>query len=131
MREINLIVIHHSAGPRSQTMEQIRVFHVTSRKWSEIGYHYVIEEDGAVRHGRDIAVPGAHAKGLNAHSIGICVTGDNTKPEAAWNEDQKVSLRLLVSILRAIFPHSQVRGHRDVGTTLCPGVDVHDVLELS
>lgn len=58
------------------------------RGWSGIGYHHVICNgsrtkgaeydpglDGAIQPGRPIETMGAHVKGHNAHSIGICLIG--------------------------------------------------------
>ena len=76
MRDINKIIIHCSATPegRDVNTETIRQWH-TAKGWSDIGYHYVIELDGSVNMGRDIDRIGAHTKGHNTGSIGICYVG--------------------------------------------------------
>ena len=129
MRPIDRIVIHHSASPRdTTTIEMITKWHVQDRGYDAIAYHLVILGTGAVRSGRDLAVKGAHAKGYNAYSIGICVVGDNTKPAQAWNAAQLLSLRAVIRALLAAFPGANVCGHRDVGATECPGTDVRALL---
>lgn len=40
-----------------------------------IGYHYVIDVDGMVETGRQIGEVGAHVKGHNTGSVGICLVG--------------------------------------------------------
>lgn len=77
MRRIDLIVIHCSASDRvtHDNVETIRNWHIFDRGFSDIGYHYVITKDGKCHVGRDVHVMGAHAKGQNRHSIGICLTG--------------------------------------------------------
>ncbi|EGP03147.1 N-acetyl-anhydromuranmyl-L-alanine amidase [Pasteurella multocida subsp. gallicida str. Anand1_poultry] len=40
-----------------------------------IGYHYVIDTDGTVETGRKVGEVGAHVKGHNQQSIGICLVG--------------------------------------------------------
>ncbi len=77
MRSINRIVIHHSASNVSTTVETIRVWHMVDHKWADIGYHAIIEEDGVLHPGRDLTRVGAHARGANNGSLGICVTGNN------------------------------------------------------
>ena len=49
MRHIDKIIIHCSATPKGQrvTIDQIRGWH-TARRWRNIGYHYVIYQDGSV-----------------------------------------------------------------------------------
>ena len=58
-----------------QPIDAIRQYHKLHNGWHDIGYHWVIEEDGRLMPGRDETVIGAHVGGFNDHSIGICVTG--------------------------------------------------------
>lgn len=129
MRTISKIIIHHSASPNSTTLAEIDRWH-RKRGYEGIGYHYVVEDDGAVLKGRDLARQGAHCKGANRDSIGICVTGDNTKPESRWNKDQIVGLVNILTELLARFGPLAILGHRDVpgSATLCPGLDVRQLL---
>ena len=74
-RTIKKIIIHHSASPTTTTVEQINDWHL-ARGWSGIGYHYVLLDDCTIAKGRSLNKSGAHTKGQNKHSIGICVTGN-------------------------------------------------------
>lgn len=87
MRDVRKIIIHESASKFGDAM-LIRQWHVGSRHWNDIGYHYVIlngirspdgvyviEDDGLVEEGRPLDHVGAHTKGYNADSIGICLIG--------------------------------------------------------
>ncbi len=87
-RMIDTIIIHHSES-NDVSVETITKWH-KKRGFRTIGYHYVIRADGTVEKGRSIEEAGAHAKGRNAHSIGICVTGYDKFTEA-----QRVSLKHL------------------------------------
>ena len=129
-RPIDLLVIHHTASPRTATLEEIARWHAL-RGLEGIGYHHVIGADGMVRSGRALERPGAHASGHNTHSIGVCVVGDNTLPEHAWLDVQIDSLVLYVRWFRIFFPRALVLGHRDLSgaSTLCPGLDVRKLLE--
>lgn len=128
MRKLEAIVIHHSASTTSTTAETIRKWHI-DRGWSDIGYHYVIERSGEIKPGRPLHRIGAHARRFNHHSVGICVAGFNPEPHP-WNADQRKSLRRLVNALQIVFGDLKVYGHRDTpkAATLCPGLDVKDVL---
>lgn len=130
VRPIDRIVVHHSASPRSWTLEEITRSHKLDRGWDTIGYHLVIEADGKVRAGRDLMAQGAHAVGYNAHSIGVCVVGNNTRSGEQWNEEQKASLQAVISTLCATFPGVIVCGHKDVAKTECPGLDIRRLLGL-
>jgi|TARA_A100001388_G_C28691055_1_gene461349 N-acetyl-anhydromuramyl-L-alanine amidase AmpD len=54
----------------------IRDWHVNGNHWSDIGYHYVIEGDGSIKEGRPVTRAGAHVKGNNKYTIGVCLTGN-------------------------------------------------------
>ena len=71
MRKITEIIIHCSATPEGKvfTVDDIRKWHL-ARKFSDIGYHYVVYRDGSVHKGRAENLVGAHCQGHNAHSIG-------------------------------------------------------------
>lgn len=122
MRAIRKIVVHHSASP-SVSMEKIEQWH-KERGFSEVGYHYVIQAGGLVRLGRKAQQIGAHCKGHNSDSIGVCVVGsfeDGTPvPGSQW-----VALVSVVSDLMRQYGLSvrDVYGHKELGKTLCPGFD--------
>lgn len=76
------IIVHHSAetAPHPQfdaidAMHKERGF-PRSASGHFVGYHYVIERDGTVRAARGHQEEGAHARGRNAASIGICLVGN-------------------------------------------------------
>ena len=130
MRPIRRIIVHHSASPNDTTVEQLRQWHL-DRGFTDIGYHYIITGDGRVSGGRPDVKIGAHCLGSNLGSLGICVTGDNTKPEHAWRGPQWVQLLLLIERLKAKYPAiDSVIGHRDApgAKTLCPGLDLVPIL---
>ena len=123
MRTISRIIVHHSASPPdTTTLEDIDRWH-RSRGFNGAGYHFVCEADGRIRKGRPIAQHGAHAKGANRDSVGICIVGDNTRENERWTEAQRFALVDLVDALRLVFGPLPVLRHRDVAATECPGLD--------
>ena len=77
---------------------------------------------------RPLGQIGAHAKGHNAHSIGICYEGGldcNGHPADTRTPEQKSALRLLVHQLLKRFRNSYVCGHRD----LSPDLNGNGVIE--
>jgi len=123
------IVIHHSASSLSTTLEDIKKWHL-ERGFSDIGYHYVIESNGLIRYGRPLPLRGAHTKGANFNSIGICLVGDMTREGEHWTWEQYETLFQLIGAWKCIAPRLEIMGHRDVGLlpTICPGVDVYEWL---
>ena len=123
MRLITMIVIHCSATRSNQDypVQQLYHDHVEVNHWRFIGYHYYIRRSGKVETCRPLSVIGAHAKGHNAFSIGICYEGgldeqghyaDTRTPE------QKKAMAELIIRLKQQFPSIvQLVGHRDL-----PGV---------
>ena len=130
MREINKIIVHCSATPegRDVDIETIRGWHVNERGWSDIGYHYVIELDGAIKKGRPVSIQGAHTKGHNKNSIGICYVGgteDDIKiPKDTRTDAQKESLTALLLELKTVnYCDAIVHSHSDFSNKDCPSFD--------
>lgn len=131
MRTIKKLVVHHSGSPRdTTTVDLIRKWHL-DRGFSDIGYHFIVLGDGTLHRGRPLHEIGAHAKGANSDSIGICVVGDNTQPNQRWNHAQEDALLTVIDALEFLIPDIDVVGHRDVGMTKteCPGIDIKEWLK--
>ena len=73
---VRFIVIHCSATrcDRDYTVEQLLRDH-KARGFRTIGYHFYIRKNGAVTQHRKLLEVGAHARGFNRCSIGICHEG--------------------------------------------------------
>lgn len=127
MRNINLIIVHCSATPegRNVSVADIDRWH-RERGFDGIGYHYVVYIDGSVHEGRPLNKVGAHCKGHNVHSIGICYIGGvdlNGKPKDTRTLAQKDALVNLLMRLKRRFPKAVIRGHRDFAAKACPSFD--------
>lgn len=84
---------------------------------SSIGYHFVIDVDGLVETGRQVGEIGAHVKGHNQNSVGICLIGGvepNGKNHGKYTEAQWQSLYKLLRELEANHPKARICGHRDL-----------------
>jgi hypothetical protein len=132
IQAVNYIVIHCSATPadRDITEEEIRRWH-KKRGWRDIGYHVVIRRGGMVEFGRPLDVRGAHVRGRNHDSVGVCLIGGVTKlnkPENNYTDAQWASLDRVVFGLKAFFPEAEVLGHRDFPGVFkaCPCFPVKD-----
>ena len=117
MRDIKQLVVHASATPPFMEIgaSEIRVWH-KGRGWRDIGYHAVIKRNGKVEDGRPIAEIGAHVKGHNNESFGICLVGGvdkDNKSEFNFTRHQMDSLIRLLDVLKNEFPDAEVLGHRD------------------
>ena len=108
MRRINKIIIHCAATVEGADFDwtDIDKWH-KKRGWSGIGYHYVITLDGKIQSGRPLKKIGAHAKGFNRNSIGVCYIGGldgERKPKDTRTDAQKKALIDLLSWLKIEHP---------------------------
>ena len=122
MRTINLFVVHCSATREGHvlTPEALESEH-RRRGFRTTGYHYYIRKDGTLYLTRSLERIGAHAKGFNAHSIGICYEGGldcRGRPADTRTPAQRATLRQLVTDLELRFPGCRVCGHRDLSPDL-------------
>ena len=114
----NVIVLHHAAA-HTCTAQQIDNWH-KGNGWSGIGYHFFIRKDGSIYRGRPEWAVGAHASGRNSDTIGVCVEG-NYEEEKTMPQTQKNSVKEILRYLKGKYPKAELKGHRDVGATGCPG----------
>ena len=129
MRHINKVIIHCSDSDHKHhdDISVIRRWHVEENRWTDIGYHYFIKKNGQVQEGRPLSRFGAHAKGYNHESIGICLHGRNN-----FTKEQFASMNKLCSLLMCDFnlTDSNFFGHNDVSDKTCPNFDVKKKLSL-
>lgn len=126
---INLIVVHCSATPPSMDIDAptIRKWH-TDNGWSDIGYHYVIKRNGDIEKGRPDHIQGAHVKGHNKNSLGVCLVGgvnEGNSPDCNFTRGQFYSLEVLVTKLSETHGNACIIGHRQLDPSkACPSFDV-------
>lgn len=128
MRKIDEIIIHCTATFPEQpvTVEDVARWH-RRLGWQTIGYHFLIDQSGAVQTGRPVEDVGAHCKDHNAHSIGICYVGGldhDGQPMDTRTDAQKNALLTLVKQLLTQFPEAKVHGHNEFANKACPCFDV-------
>ena len=133
MRKIDELIIHCTAtraewmsdNSTAAKVKEVTKWHL-ERKFSNVGYHYLIDRDGTVAEGRPVEEAGAHAKGHNDHSIGISLFGghggdQDDKFEENFTPEQDRALRRLIAQLRMEYPAIKtVRGHNEVSAKMCP-----------
>ena len=125
---IRFLVIHCSATRCNQayTARQLESDH-RARGFRTTGYHFYIRRDGTLHHPRLLGEVGAHAKGFNRCSIGICYEGGldpQGQPADTRTPQQLQRLLDLLSILKRLYPHALIVGHRDLNPhKACPCFD--------
>lgn len=126
-QRIMKIVVHCAATPPNfnEGVGWIRRLH-KGKGWSDVGYHWVVTRSGRVQKGRDMSRQGAHVRGHNHYTIGICLMGgvdEYNEPENNFTAEQLLALhklikRLMENELFDVDKRKGVVGHRDF-----PGVN--------
>ncbi len=129
MRNISYLIVHCSDSDRAShdNIETIRKWHVNDSGWSDIGYHYVITKGKGLCIGRPISRPGAHVRGHNNYSVGICLTG-----RYVFTPEQFDLLELLCQNLIDIFglTYEDIFAHYELDDKKeCPNFDIELIRE--
>ncbi len=119
------IILHCSATPddaeKDFDVKDVRAWHL-ERGFSDVGYHYVIKRDGEIQAGRPPDLIGAHCKGQNTDTLGVCYIGmKRPSPE------QRQALLKLYSLFKlnygisygSWFGHNEFNPHKE-----CPGFNM-------
>lgn len=129
-RTTDLIVVHCAATKATMDIgaADIDIWH-RQKGYNSIGYHFVIRRNGLVEAARDVETVGAHSKGFNSSSIGICLAGGidaKGKPENNFTPEQFAALKDLLKSLKATYKGVKIVGHRDLPgvAKACPSFDV-------
>ena len=135
MREIDSIILHCSDSQFGNA-ELIDHWH-KERGWKRIGYHFIILNglihakstfndiyDGALETGRELKTIGAHCKGFNRKSIGVCMIG-----KAEFTDKQFDTLTFLYGDLCQTFGKELgIFGHYELDSKkTCPNVMMDDI----
>ncbi len=135
------IAIHHSDRSPSEDIQDLQEY-FQDKGWADIGYHFVIGADGTIYEGREIDVQGSHVGGNNTGKIGIVLQGNFNKgslleniknliqsaPYGEPTDAQIESLKSLIDALDSDYGIDYVGGHRDFGSSDCPGNIAYPIL---
>ncbi|XP_051062953.1 peptidoglycan recognition protein 1 [Phodopus roborovskii] len=135
---IRYVIISHTAGSTcdspttcEQQARNVQHYHMSSLGWCDVGYNFLIGEDGHVYEGRGWNIKGDHTGPTwNPISIGITFMGnymERVPPKRAF----RAALNLLECGVARGFLRSnyEVKGHRDVQNTLSPGDQLYEVIQ--
>ena len=128
-KKTDYIVVHCSATTPDMDIgvEEIDQWH-KDRGWSGVGYHDVIRRNGVPEEGRHVNAVGAHVKGYNSISVGVCLVGgidDNGRPQDNFTPEQYKTLTRLLRFYRALFPEAAIVGHNQLNPhKACPSFNV-------
>lgn len=128
-KRTDYLFVHCSATKSTQDIgvKEIRNWH-KERGFEDIGYHYVIRRNGQLEEGRPPYLVGAHVKGYNDRSIGVCLVGgidEKGKPEANFTEAQMNMLQTLITRVKEEYLGIlDIKAHHDVAAKACPSFNL-------
>jgi len=130
------LAVHHtvsgSADPQRQ-MRGIQRFHMDTRGWCDVGYHFLIGQDGRVYEGRPVQLLGSHVGGNNTGNIGISYIGcfhtsgcSGLGSSSPTDASIRISGKLMGTLSRLYgitLDTTHVKGHgqHSGASTSCPG----------
>ncbi|XP_052705678.1 peptidoglycan-recognition protein SC2-like [Crassostrea angulata] len=133
----SLFFIHHTAGHGchdfdscAHTLRGIQNYHMDTRGWNDIGYSFLVGQDGNVYEGRGWHHVGAHTQGYNSRGFAASFMGNfmTHLPNAASMNAVKALIACGVQ-KGYISPSYHLYGHRDVGSTECPGDQLYKEIQ--
>lgn len=128
-RKVTEVIIHCSAASRANvTAKEIDQWH-RQRGFAGIGYNYFIRTDGTLEVGRSLERSGAHTKGHNRRSIGICLNG--LHPQDFTQAQFKTLNDLVTQINEAYNGELTFHGHKEFANKACPVFDYKLVMGIN
>ncbi|MCL4424638.1 MAG: N-acetylmuramoyl-L-alanine amidase [Firmicutes bacterium] len=140
---VTRVTVHHTVSTRKDPLVEIKdiqLYHITKEPepFSDIGYHYVIDRAENID-GRDIYQGrkpqsdgglslGAHVAGHNTGNIGVAVLGNYDQEDLSPGQQQVLEELLAWLSYKYDIPIHQIKGHRDLNVTDCPGDHIYDRL---
>ena len=125
MNNPSVVITHHAVSGRGHTVEDVDDWHY--ERWPEfqselgwwVGYHYVIERTGKITQTREHWEEGAHTKGMNTSSIGVCFMG-NMDVQMPTQAQLRTWDRLYGTLLEE-YPKLITQPHRAYANKSCHG----------
>lgn len=145
--EIHAAFVHHTVNTNDYSpadvpaiLRGIYAYHTQSQGWSDVGYNFLVDRFGRIWEGRwggiRLPVIGAHTLGYNADSFAMSAIGNFEVAEPSremlraykqllgwklsrYGVDGDAYTTINGVVLRTI------SGHRDVGSTACPGENLY------
>ncbi len=115
--------LHHSTGAAKNGPEVVQALEAIGEERFKrgISYTFAVSPDGTIWQGHSIDRRGAHTKGHNTTGRAICLMGNYSEKEPTAAQRESVALLLAHGVRQGWWRTTRLRGHKDVGSTECPG----------
>ncbi|XP_049471264.1 peptidoglycan recognition protein 3 [Panthera uncia] len=132
-----VIIIIHTAGTTCNVsmdchirVQDIQSFHMDTQHFCDIGYHFLVGQDGGVYEGVGWHIQGSHTYGYNDIALGIAFIGNFVEkpPNAAALEAAQNLIQYAVD-KGYLTPNYLLVGHSDIVNTLSPGKALYNIIK--
>ena len=112
-QKVTYLVVHCSdtADDDALTGRDIHQMHL-GFGWDGVGYHRIICRDGVIEYGRPDYWVGAHVRGFNDVSLGVCLIG-----RQSFTDAQMQALEIVLRNWKSSYPLAEIVGHCDFDYT--------------
>ncbi|XP_028010032.2 peptidoglycan recognition protein 3 isoform X1 [Eptesicus fuscus] len=130
------VIIIHTAGATCNTsmdcqtrVRDIQSYHMDRLNFCDIGYHFLVGQDGGVYEGVGWNIQGSHTYGYNDIALGIAFMGNFVEkpPNAAALEAAQSLIQCAVD-QGYLAPNYLLVGHSDVSEILSPGKALYNII---
>lgn len=133
---VNRVFIHYTGMDADEQSDHsncaarvrgIQRFHMSptpsdpSKPWADIAYSFIVCKHGYVFEGRGFGVRTAATGSCNGDSLAVCFLGDDTAQRDDVTDAGRKGIVSIVDEIKRRYGKVSVHGHRDCGSTACPG----------
>jgi len=133
---VSTVFIHHTVTPTGPDAAVIvrsaQRYHMDTQGWPDIAYSFLVsnEPGGVIYEGRNWGVVGTHTANWNSRSYAVAWIG-NSEIEAPTADALDAMAWIIADGVRRghITRSFELRGHKDVNATGCPGSNLYGLLD--
>uniref|UniRef100_A0A8C5L174 Peptidoglycan recognition protein 3 n=1 Tax=Jaculus jaculus TaxID=51337 RepID=A0A8C5L174_JACJA len=131
------VIIIHTAGTSCNVsadcltrVRDTQSYHMDKKDFCDIGYHFLVGQDGGVYEGVGWNIQGSHTYGYNDIALGVAFMGNFVeKPPSAASLEAAQDLIQCAVAKGYLTPNYLLMGHSDVANTLSPGQALYNIIK--
>ncbi|KAL3892000.1 hypothetical protein ACJMK2_004240 [Sinanodonta woodiana] len=136
-KTVSIVFIHHTVTSRcvftslcTKEVKKIQNYHMDTKGWDDIGYSFLVGEDGRAYEARGWDRVGAHTYGWNDVAISIAVLGNFNKVLPSEYALQAINSLIQCGIRKGKLKQDyKLYGQRDATPTDSPGHMLYDLMK--
>ncbi|XP_055842279.1 peptidoglycan-recognition protein SA-like [Episyrphus balteatus] len=129
---IPLVIIHHTVSNACESfiecvpiLQNIQSYHILKKGFNDIGYNFLIGNDGLIYEGCGWNIVGNHTRGYNLNSLGVAFIGNFTSHLPSPNAFNSLKNLLRCGVnLGELSPNYKILAARQVSNTISPGLPI-------